>query len=459
MRVLLGRTFAVFLALNLALVPPSDSRAMNLDQARDWILSASPQIKILKAEVDAVRGELTSSLGPFDLRLRGESTNYQGYYDYRTYGLRLEQPLAPLGLELFAGFRNGQGNIPVYEQKGLTLADGEWSAGLQLPLLQNLIIDSRRFGLLRAENNLRQRELQFDQSSLEQLRQGLLRFVDWAVASARLEVNRDLEQRAVERGSWLEARVKHGDLPRFELEDNFRSILQRETQVKLAELQHEQARRELIVYLAALEDQIQSVPEMPKDLPTEDRSLESLVELALKQRKDLEAVGVQLETIEQEIRLEKNRRLPKLDLKLQMDEDRGEGPSALKGRNWSAGLGLEFPLWQRNARGRVQTAESQRERTELQRDLLRQRIEIDLKNAKRGLEVASVRFSISKREYELALHLEDGERKRFKNGESSILTVNLREQATAEARLRMIETLADAHRNHLALKTLIGTIP
>jgi outer membrane protein TolC len=107
----------------------------------------------------------------------------------------------------------------------------------------------------------------------------------------------------------------------------------------------------------------------------------------------------------------------------------------------------------------VQTAESQRERTELQRDLLRQRIEIDLKNAKRGLEVASVRFSISKREYELALHLEDGERKRFKNGESSILTVNLREQATAEARLRMIETLADAHRNHLALKTLIGTIP
>jgi cobalt-zinc-cadmium efflux system outer membrane protein len=436
-----------------------EARAMNLDQARDWILSSSPQIRILKAEVEAVRGELTSSLGPFDLRLKGETSNYQGFYDYRTYGLRLEQPLAPLGLEVFAGFRNGQGNIPVYSQNGLTLDQGEWSAGLQLPLLQNLLIDSRRFGLLKAENTLRQRELQFDQGSLEQVRQGLVRFIDWAVASARLEVNRDLEQRAVERGTWLEARVQHGDLPRFELEDNRRSILQRETQVKLAEFQHEQAKRELIVFLAAAEDKIDSKPDLPAAPPEEPRTLESLVEIALKDRKDLAAVGVAIDTFEQEIRLEQNRRLPKLDLKLQMDQDRGEGPSSLKGSNWSAGLGLEFPLWQRSARGRVQTAESQKERTELQRDLLRQRIEIDLKNAKRGLEVATERYGISKSEFDLALHLEDGERKRFKNGESSILTVNLREQATAEARLRMIETLAESHRNHLALKTLIGTLP
>ena len=437
----------------------SRADALTLDEVRDSILKDSPQVRILDAELDASRGEALAGLGAFDLKLKGDFTRYQGYYDYSVSGLRLEQPVSTFGLDFFAGFRSGQGNIPVYDQKFLTLDGGEWSAGFSLPLLQNFAVDGRRFGLLKAENSLKQKQMQVSQGMLEQTRQGMHRFLDWVVARYRLEIQQDLEKRAVDRGGWLQARVEHGDIPRFELEDNRRSILQRETQVRQAELQSDQAKREFAILYGVEEELLAGTPEMPSHPPETKRSLQEWLGAGLSNRKDLAAVSVQLDTLKEESRYETNRRLPKLDLKFQADRDLGDGSSSLKGTKWTAGLGLDFPLWQRSGRGRSASADAQAVKTEVQSELLKRRIETDIRNANQGLRIATERYSISKKEYELATHLEEGERTRFKNGESSILTVNLREQATVEARLRMIEALAEAWKNSISLSVFAGAEP
>lgn len=62
-------------------------------------------------------------------------------------------------------------------------------------------------------------------------------------------------------------------------------------------------------------------------------------------------------------------------------------------------------------------------------------------------------------ELQLAQRLENGERVRLKQGETNILTVNLREQATAEAEFRYAEASVDALKHYISLKTTIGELP
>lgn len=54
------------------------------------------------------------------------------------------------------------------------------------------------------------------------------------------------------------------------------------------------------------------------------------------------------------------------------------------------------------------------------------------------------------------MDLEQAERVRFEQGDSNLLTVNIREQQTAEAELREIEALFDFHRAVADLRAARG---
>lgn len=66
------------------------------------------------------------------------------------------------------------------------------------------------------------------------------------------------------------------------------------------------------------------------------------------------------------------------------------------------------------------------------------------------------RLGATRRELTLARALEDGERLRFEQGDSQLLVVNLREQQTAEARLREVDVLLDYQRALAGLKAARG---
>ena len=56
----------------------------------------------------------------------------------------------------------------------------------------------------------------------------------------------------------------------------------------------------------------------------------------------------------------------------------------------------------------------------------------------------------------LAKTLEEGERRRFKQGESNLIFVNVREQASFDTQMRLIEAAVDFRKREADLKAILA---
>ena len=93
---------------------------------------------------------------------------------------------------------------------------------------------------------------------------------------------------------------------------------------------------------------------------------------------------------------------------------------------------------------------------EAQLQLARDRVAVDVRDALSASAAAEERIGFTRREVMVSVELERGERKRFELGDSTLLFVNLREQAAAEARVREIDALADFHKAVAALRAALA---
>ena len=139
-------------------------------------------------------------------------------------------------------------------------------------------------------------------------------------------------------------------------------------------------------------------------------------------------------------------------------QDFGNGSPTRAGAEIEAAVLLEIPLERRLASGRAEYARASRDRVEASTRMLRDRISAEVRDAHSLLEAALARIDIAVSETELARKLEQGERARFEHGDSNILFVNLREQATADALVREVDALADFHKGVAQLKAVLGTL-
>jgi len=90
--------------------------------------------------------------------------------------------------------------------------------------------------------------------------------------------------------------------------------------------------------------------------------------------------------------------------------------------------------------------------------LSRRRVENSVIDAQVALRLAGDRARISNEELDLAKKLVDMENKRFLNGDSNLLLLNLREQNYAEAELRKVEAFSDLKRSRNELNVASGRI-
>ena len=104
----------------------------------------------------------------------------------------LEQPLATLGIDLYAGYRSGQGSFAVYDSKAETLSGGEWLTGLRVPLLQDRAIDPRRADRQTASLDVTRAEQDLEKARLSAYKQALAAYWDWVAAGRQYQVARDL---------------------------------------------------------------------------------------------------------------------------------------------------------------------------------------------------------------------------------------------------------------------------
>ncbi|GHG62571.1 TolC family protein [Comamonas sp. JC664] len=442
-----------------ALAREEGASPLSLEEVLESVERHYPVIEAARRDVEAAGAELLAAQGGFDPALKGRVVSTPiGGYPYTRVESVVEQPTPLWGANLFAGWRLGTGEFPVYAEGYETNALGEVRAGVSVPLLRNGPIDRRRAAMARAELGTDAAAFGVEQARLESSRTATWRYWEWVAAGRRYAVAQDLLRMAQARNAQLIERVQSGDLANFEHVDNQRAVVQREGQVVAAERLLQQSAMELSLFLRDAEG-MPVLPQpawLPMRFPIPVAAEEAVGPLAmedvLERRPDVQRLEVSREQQRVEHRLARNQRAPAVDVSVAAAKDFGEG-SAKKGKpELEVGLLLDIPTFNRAATGRERQVAAGLARLEAQLRLQKDRARVEVRDALSALEAARERVDVARRELTLAREIEQAERTRFELGESTLLFVNLREQTAAEAAVREVDALTDYHKAVASLR-------
>jgi outer membrane protein TolC len=454
------------LVVGEALAVTAPERALTPEELLQAVRAKYPLVEAGRQDVVAAEGELLSSKGVFDLQLRGRAGwDWESYYPSRTVDLVLEQPTSVWGISLLGGYRRGVGSFPVYDGKQQTLDGGEIRGGLSVPLLRDGATDSRRVRIERSEIGVEIARAGLQQQFVESVRSARQRYWEWLAAGAKLRVAKQLLEIAERRDQQLREQLKRGDASQFDVNDNFRGVLQRRTQLQSAERLLQRAELELSLFLRnssgtpMIPDRSrlpEGFPPLPEGRIKTDAQLQEFIDQALLRRPDLRRIQGQREQNDREFRLARNQFLPRVDLSMAVARDMGAGPVELSKTEAEAAVLLEIPIPFRGARGRIQSAGATEGRIASQATLAADRIAMEIRDSRSALELARARVQFADQEYEMALGLEKGERSRFALGDSNLIFVQLREQTTGDAATRRIDAQLDYWNAEAALDAALG---
>lgn len=455
------------MALALCCAAPLASTAqerLTIDTVLAAVDRAFPLLDAARRDAEVAEGQALRASGAFDLRVSAGADMLRGAgYDNETASAGLTQPLQLAGMNLFGGYRLGRGSFAPYDGKAQTLSDGEWRAGLSVPLLRNRSIDSRRGALEQTALGRQLAEQRVQASRLRFRGEAALRYWDWVAAGQQQSVTAQLLSLAERRDRDLADAIGLGQIAPIERVDNRRAILQRQSELVRARRQTERQAIGLSLYYRN-DDGTPRMPgaqALPPDLPAPPAPLtraeiEADVLEAQRERPDIRALLLQRAQQETAVALARNELLPSLDAFTQVARDAGGGPRSLRGTEVEAGVAFALPVQRRQARGEEQIAEAVLARIDAELRFARERVRTEVEDAASALNAALEAAVLVGAEVDVARELEQAERERFTLGDSTQFLVNLRELAAADAATRQIAAIAEAHKARAIYDVAIG---
>ena len=442
---------------------PSPSVPLTTTELLRAVERALPLLERARQDVAIAQGEAREALGAFDLSLKATAKSIRGYYDNERVSGILEQPLAPLGLTAYGGFRLGRGSFGPYDSRAQTLSEGEVTGGVQLPLLRHRSMDGRRAAQQVTALGVGVAERGLDQARLTYFTQALAEYWDWVAAGQQLRVARGLLDLAEARDQQLAEATALGQIAPVERTDNRRAILQRRSALILAERQLQMKVIDLSLYLRAVDGtpvrpgQNRLPPLMPP-VPQAEPDENAELRLAFERRPELAALRLKRSQQEVELRLAENAMLPALDLFSEVSRDFGSGSASRSGTGVEAGVTFQLPFQRRKATG--QTLQVRGRLAGLDQDLrwAEDQVRADVQDALSAVRAARAVLDVVTEELTVARELESLERDRFSLGDSTQFVVNLRELASADAALREARALADYQKSLVSVDAATGRL-
>lgn len=390
---------------------------------------------------------------------------FRGDYIQRRKELSVAQRLSVWGSAIEFGYNKSQGDFADYDGKYMTQDGGSLRAKLDIPLLRNGWTDGLRAALRKGIISKEVSELQARSQSLDLLRQIGARYWDWYLNGQRLKVAEKILKLAEDRQEKIRIRVERGDIAKIEELEGDRTILQRKAALAQGNRTFTRSRLDLEALLSTRAEAISELPvsEVPDlQIPSnpnhaastwkqsEQEDAESHPEVR-RQRLVLEQTGIDRE-------LAGNQFLPKLDFSVEAGENLGNPVYGLSKFRMNGGIFFEFPIPSRAASARISQAEAQWVRQEATASLTLVRIRNQIADSGVALGLAHERLKLASSELELAKKLVDLESKRFLEGDSNLLLLNIREQNLAEAEIRKFEAFSEMKRSEIDLRAAQGRL-
>lgn len=432
------------------IVAPKTETVLTLEAVTEAALLSFPGLIAAEQRKAAAGGDQLAAEGGFDTALKLQSRwSIAGLYENRNYDVSIEQPTGLWGTTFFGGWRRGTGDYPVYEGKSQTASDGEFRAGINVPLWRNGPIDRRRASLAQAELAQLIAGHDYDAALLELKRVVAQRYWDWVFAGRRLAVARELLSISERRDGGLRERIAAGDAAAIEGADNRRTLLERRERLIAAERMLEQTAIQLSLYWRDAEGEPrlpgpEQLPEaFPEAVPPALDDIQATIEEARHRRPELQRLERQRKQAEIERDLAQNQQAPGVDIALMGAQDFGTGTSKLINREeMYAGVTIDLPLQRRVAKGRTQTAEANIQRFAADIRMASDRIGAEVRDAWSALRAARQRIAVVREQREAARQLAEAERARFDLGDSTLLVVDLRELTNGDAAIAEAEAMS-----------------
>lgn len=422
-----------------------------------------PALQKAEQDLRAAEADVTTASGAFDLTLRADAAVERGFYDNETVRIGGEQPLAGQGLTIFGGYRLGRGLYAPYDGKAQTLSQGEFAAGVTMPLLRDRAVDARRTDQRLAALGVDMAAASLQRQRLTAYRDALLRYWDAVAAAEQWRVQSALLQLAEQRDRQLDDSIRLGQVAAIERTDNARAVRQRRAALVAARRALEFQVIELSLFLRdaagrpwRVDDEALSLPahEVAADVPDEAQ----LTTEALERRPEMQALAARRAQVAASQALARNAALPQLNLFSDIARDAGTGPASRAGASLRTGVTFALPVQRRRALGQAARLEATLGGLDEEMRFAADRIRADVQDALSAWRAANEALAAIREEVAVARELEALERDRFALGDSTQFMVNLRELATADAALREVRAVADRHKALAAIEAASGRL-
>lgn len=444
----------------------SSTESLDFDGVLRSVELRFPLILAALEEVEIAEAELLSAQGGFDLSLKGDAFfGVNGFYENETGKLLLEQPTELFGATLFGGYKVGTGDFPIWEGGQKTNDNGEFAAGVRIPLLAGRPIDARRLALWRARIGRAQADPMVQAKRLEATRKAALAYWKWVAAGQKMRIAEDLLALAADRQDGIVFSAGNGELPKIAVDENRQQVVAREDFVIASKRTLENAAIGLSLYLRDRDGapRLPDVAELPGSLP---RPLDPArliagddIARALRLRPEVRILEYELDKLALEQEKAENDLLPKLDIGVAGSNDVGravsnpddKGPFEL-----DAFATLNVPLQRRAAHGKQRALAGKKVQLERKLQFTRDSVAADVRDAESSLRRTWERLELARENLRLQRILEKAERDQLALGQSDLLRVNIREQRTAGGAAKLVDVIAQHFRGLAEYRASVG---
>lgn len=407
-----------------------------------------PAMRAAAAGVDGAGAARDAAWGAFDPSLKvGGKAKQEKKYENARVDASVQQDLPFWGAALHGGYRVSRGEFPVYDGDLVTSELGEVRAGLDVQLAKGGAIDKTRA-------RLQKRELDAEKARCSQLKTALkvrkaaaAAYWSWVSAAGVLHVERRQLAIAEARASQLKAQIERGARPDIDGLDNDRQILSRRAKVLSASQKFVAAAQKLSVWWRDTDGRAR-LPGLPAPAMRDDAQGTAPAALpavdaqeAVRGRPVLCGLDVARRKAQVELRLAENARAPEVKASVLVAQGFA-GPEGKGTSKVSGGLTVKMPALLTEARAKVRQAEFKLRAVDAEVLRVTDALVAEVNTARAAHDTARAQVSVAKAQRRAALALAAAERKKLELGASTLITVNLREKAAADAERQVVKAEA-----------------
>lgn len=424
-----------------------------------------PVSRIADLEVELAEDNLRRSRGGFDPALYGNYDTKEfketRYYEYLNAGV-----VVPtwMGLSFRGGYESARGDFSNPEKS--TPGAGLITAGVSAQLGAGLLMDRRRAALRQAQVGMEQGRLDRILLRNRLYFEATTAYYRWSFAEEALTIAREALELASFRYDAVRENFRYGDVPAIDTVEAYTQVLNRLNLLRAAQSNWIDALNTAEVYLWDDDEIAREIPPGIRPAPLEPRSdpAAGLPLMINNDHPELRRIRTEGDFLDIERRLAAEFLRPQVELRYNFLSENVANRAQSEffqntgffDNNYTFGAAVYYPLFLREARGRVGMAKVKMGMVNREFSNLNATLSADLNAALVRYQNLRDQIEYTGQNVEFLGRLLEGERTLFLNGESSLFLINARETQLVDAQNVYVDLLSRARILYAEIRLIAG---